>query len=176
VADITPIRALLDQGCDLEADVVPIVAREVPELPRPLRNWGAQWLVREILAARDIVGLEVAMVVTAGTKASKPVARFANPALLTAFAWSAGLNGFAISANQDAVMWKAVAAVLGVSIPILIYLGTRTWAAMTIETRRAVVASGGATCFCRYHSRHRGRRHRRPRRSRRFRDLRRIQG
>jgi hypothetical protein len=84
-----------------------------------------------------IVGLEVAMVVTAGTKAARPVARFANPALLTAFAWSAGLNGFAFSANQDAMMWKAVAAVLGVSIPILIYLGTRTWAAMTIESRRA---------------------------------------
>jgi hypothetical protein len=50
-ADISPIRALLDQGCDLEADVLPIVARELPELPRPLRNWGAPWLVREILAA-----------------------------------------------------------------------------------------------------------------------------
>jgi hypothetical protein len=36
---------LLDQGCDLEADILPIVAREVPELPRPLRNWGAPWLV-----------------------------------------------------------------------------------------------------------------------------------
>jgi hypothetical protein len=84
-----------------------------------------------------IVALEVAMVVTAGTKAARPVARFANPALVTAFAWSAGLNGFAFSANQDAITWKAVAALLGVSIPILIYLGTRTWAAMTIETRRA---------------------------------------
>jgi hypothetical protein len=39
-----------------------------------------------------IVGLEVAMVVTAGTKAHKPVARFANPALIAAFTWSAGLN------------------------------------------------------------------------------------
>jgi hypothetical protein len=62
---------------------------------------------------------------------------FANPALITAFAWSAGPNGFAFSANQDAVMWKAVAAVLGVSIPVQIYLGTRTWAALTIESRRA---------------------------------------
>jgi hypothetical protein len=35
------------------------------------------------------------------------------------------------------MMWKAVAAILGVSIPILIYLGTRTWAALTIENRRA---------------------------------------
>jgi hypothetical protein len=26
--------ALLDQGCDLEADVLPIVARELPDLPR----------------------------------------------------------------------------------------------------------------------------------------------
>jgi hypothetical protein len=86
-----------------------------------------------------IVALEVAMVVTAGTKAARPVARFANPALSSPppFAWSAGLNGFAFSANQDAVAWKAVAALLGLSIPILIYLGTRTWAAITIESRRA---------------------------------------
>jgi hypothetical protein len=52
-SDTEPIRALLDQSCDLEADVVPVVAREVPELPRPLKNWGAPWLVRDILAARD---------------------------------------------------------------------------------------------------------------------------
>jgi hypothetical protein len=83
-----------------------------------------------------IVALEVAMVVTAGSKAARPVARFANPALITAFAWSAGLNGFAFSANQDAVTWKAVAALLGVSIPVLIYLATRSWASLTIESRR----------------------------------------
>jgi hypothetical protein len=47
------MRDVIRQGCDLEADVVPIVARELPELPRPLKNWGAPWLVREILAARD---------------------------------------------------------------------------------------------------------------------------
>jgi hypothetical protein len=52
-AEISPISALLAQGCDLEADVVPVVARELPELPRPLKNWGAPWLVRDILAARD---------------------------------------------------------------------------------------------------------------------------
>jgi hypothetical protein len=52
-ADIAPIRALIDQGCDLEADILPIIAREVPKLPRPLKNWGAPWLVREILAARE---------------------------------------------------------------------------------------------------------------------------
>jgi hypothetical protein len=34
-------------------------------------------------------------------------------------------------------MWKAVAALLGVSIPTLIYLATRSWAAMTIESRKA---------------------------------------
>jgi hypothetical protein len=52
-ADVLPIRGLLADGCDPEADVLPIVAREVPELPRPLRNWGAKWLVQEILAARE---------------------------------------------------------------------------------------------------------------------------
>jgi hypothetical protein len=43
LADISPIRTLLDQGC--EADVVPIVAREVPDLPMPLRTGssGAGW-------------------------------------------------------------------------------------------------------------------------------------
>jgi hypothetical protein len=51
-ADISPIVELLNtQGCDLRLDVLPVVAREVPELPRPLRNWGAPWLVRKILAA-----------------------------------------------------------------------------------------------------------------------------
>jgi hypothetical protein len=53
-ADISPILELLNnQGCDLAADVLPVVAREVPELPRPLKKWGAPWLVRDILAARD---------------------------------------------------------------------------------------------------------------------------
>jgi hypothetical protein len=52
-SDVGPIRALLDHGCDREADILPIVARMLPELPRPLKNWGAPWLVREILAARD---------------------------------------------------------------------------------------------------------------------------
>jgi hypothetical protein len=51
--DVAPILALVDQNCDFEADILPTVARMVPELPRPLKNWGAQWLVREILAARD---------------------------------------------------------------------------------------------------------------------------
>jgi hypothetical protein len=51
-ADLSPIVALINQG-DLEADVVPVVARLLPDLPRPLKNWGATWLVREILAARD---------------------------------------------------------------------------------------------------------------------------
>jgi hypothetical protein len=35
LADISPIRALLEHGCDLEADILPVIVREVPELPRP---------------------------------------------------------------------------------------------------------------------------------------------
>jgi hypothetical protein len=34
LADIAPIEALLEQGCDLDADILPVVARTVPELPR----------------------------------------------------------------------------------------------------------------------------------------------
>jgi hypothetical protein len=80
---------------------------------------------------------EVAMVATAGTKAAKSVARFANPALITAFAWSAGLNAFAFSAGTSALWMTVTAASLGASIPALIYAGTRIWAALTIESRRA---------------------------------------
>jgi hypothetical protein len=54
LADISPIRALIEQGCDLEADVLPVVARNVPDLTHPLKSWGAQWLVQDILAARDL--------------------------------------------------------------------------------------------------------------------------
>jgi hypothetical protein len=84
-----------------------------------------------------IVGLECAMVVTAGTRAYKPVARFANPALIVAFLWSAGLNAFAFSAASSVLWMTIVAASLGASIPALIYAGTRSGAALTIESRRA---------------------------------------
>jgi hypothetical protein len=47
-----------------------------------------------------IVGLEIALVSTTGTKAHKAVARFANPALIVAFLCSAGLNAFAFSASS----------------------------------------------------------------------------
>ncbi len=82
-----------------------------------------------------IVGLECAMVATAGTKAYKPVARFANPALIVAFTWSAGLNAFAFSAASGALWMAITAASLGASIPALIYAGTRAWAALAISAR-----------------------------------------
>jgi hypothetical protein len=53
MADVGPIAGLIEDGCDLEADILPIIARDVPELPRPLKRWDAPWLVREILAARE---------------------------------------------------------------------------------------------------------------------------
>jgi hypothetical protein len=43
--DVEPIRS--------DTDILRTVARTVPELPRPLKSWGAQWLVREIMAAPD---------------------------------------------------------------------------------------------------------------------------
>ena len=52
-ADVAPIQALLDQGCDLVDDVLLIVAREVPDLAQPLRSWGVKWLADQILSARD---------------------------------------------------------------------------------------------------------------------------
>jgi hypothetical protein len=52
-ASVEPIQHLIDIGYDLEADILPVVARMVPELPRPLRSWGAQWPTQEIIAAHD---------------------------------------------------------------------------------------------------------------------------
>jgi hypothetical protein len=59
MADVEPISSLLEQGCDLDLDVLPVVAARVPDL-RPLKKWGAPWLVREILAARDQDALSLA--------------------------------------------------------------------------------------------------------------------
>jgi hypothetical protein len=70
-----------------------------------------------------MVGLECAMVATTGTKAYRQVARFANPALIVAFLWSAGLNAFAFSASGSVLWMTVVAASLGASIPALIYAG-----------------------------------------------------
>jgi hypothetical protein len=85
-----------------------------------------------------IVALEVAMVSTAGTRAYKPVARFAKPALIAAFIWSAGLNALAFSATSAVVLWMQItAASLGASIPALIYAATRAWAALAINARGA---------------------------------------
>jgi hypothetical protein len=52
-SDLNPIVALIQEGCDLELDVLPTIAATVPQLPRPLRSWGAPWLRAEIRAARD---------------------------------------------------------------------------------------------------------------------------
>jgi hypothetical protein len=45
--NVEPIRCLLDRGCDLEADILPTVARTVPELTRPLKRWAAAFGERE---------------------------------------------------------------------------------------------------------------------------------
>jgi hypothetical protein len=39
MADVEPISGLLDQGSDLEADVLPTVTRTMSDLPRPLKRW-----------------------------------------------------------------------------------------------------------------------------------------
>jgi hypothetical protein len=82
-----------------------------------------------------IVGLEIALVSTTGTKAHKAGARFANPALFLAFAWSSGLNAFAFSWNSTTLPMQVIAAALGFSIPLLIYAGVRSWSALAISAR-----------------------------------------
>jgi hypothetical protein len=84
-----------------------------------------------------IVGLEIALVSTTGTKAHKAVAKFANPALFLAFAWSSGLNAFAFSWSSTTLPMQVTAAALGFSIPLLIYAGVRSWSALAISARTA---------------------------------------
>jgi hypothetical protein len=69
--------------------------------------------------AIGLVGLECAMVATAGTKAYRQVARFANPVLIVAFLWSAGLDAFAFSASGSicsAASYSAATACLRSSV------------------------------------------------------------
>lgn len=48
------IAALLDQGCDLDLDVLPAVRHLLADpLQPPLRRWHAPWLVAEIVRRRD---------------------------------------------------------------------------------------------------------------------------
>jgi hypothetical protein len=52
--DTGPIAALLDQGCDLELDVLPTVRDLLGDpLQPPLRRWGAPWLTAEIVRRQD---------------------------------------------------------------------------------------------------------------------------
>src|ERR1700736_2451512 len=52
--DVEPIRDLLQQGCDLELDILPAVRDFLTDpLQPPLRRWGAPWLVAEIERRRD---------------------------------------------------------------------------------------------------------------------------
>jgi hypothetical protein len=48
--DTAPIAALLEQGCDLDLDVLPAVRQLIndPQQP-PLKSWGVPWLAKEII-------------------------------------------------------------------------------------------------------------------------------
>lgn len=81
-----------------------------------------------------IVALECAMIATAGTKAYKPVARFANPGAYRGFHLERRAQRLCVRA---ALYMAITAAALGASIPALIYAGTRAWAALAINARTA---------------------------------------
>jgi hypothetical protein len=51
---ITPILWLIENGCDLEKHILPVVARIVPGLKEPLKNWHASFLTKEILDAKQM--------------------------------------------------------------------------------------------------------------------------
>jgi hypothetical protein len=51
--DVVPIHALLDDGCDLDLDVLPVVREFVAPTATPLKRWGAPWLLDKISARRQ---------------------------------------------------------------------------------------------------------------------------
>jgi hypothetical protein len=53
--DVGPIRALLDESCDLKADILPTVRDLITyPLQPPLKFWGVPWLAEEIRKRRDV--------------------------------------------------------------------------------------------------------------------------
>jgi len=50
--NVSAIKALLDEGCYLELDVLPTVRQRLPALGSPLKTWGAGWLADAIRDAR----------------------------------------------------------------------------------------------------------------------------
>jgi hypothetical protein len=93
-ADVAPIRYRIEIGCDLEADILPVVGRLVPELKRPLKSWGAQWLVQEIIAVHEqrlgLSSLPKASAVEAPVEAPPPAKQAFEAAPRTARASSNG--------------------------------------------------------------------------------------
>ena len=53
ITDVAPIKQLLEDGCELYTDILPVIREQVPGLSSPLRNWGAKWLMAAIRARRD---------------------------------------------------------------------------------------------------------------------------
>jgi hypothetical protein len=51
--DTAPIAALLEQGCDLDLDVLPAVRQLINDPQQPLKSWGVPWLAKEIIRRRD---------------------------------------------------------------------------------------------------------------------------
>jgi hypothetical protein len=52
--DTAPIEQLLEQGCDLDLDVLPAVRHLLTDpIQPPLRRWSVLWLGEEIIRRRD---------------------------------------------------------------------------------------------------------------------------
>jgi hypothetical protein len=61
-ANLTAIERLINEGCDLNDDIIPFVSARVPLLIKRLRTWNAKWLVegiREASADRRRTGASV---------------------------------------------------------------------------------------------------------------------
>jgi hypothetical protein len=52
--DLQPIAAVLEQGCNIDLDVLPAVRDMVAiDGQPPLKSWGVPWLAEEIIRRRD---------------------------------------------------------------------------------------------------------------------------
>lgn len=82
------------------------------------------------------IGLELGQLCVATETLRKQVAKFAGPAVKGTLLASAMMNAYAFAAHATCIPFLTAAALLGISIPALIYVLTRVSVAMFIDCHK----------------------------------------
>ncbi len=82
------------------------------------------------------IGLELAQIFSVSESLKRAVNKFAGPAVKATLAMSAIMNAYAFAAHSPNYVFAGAAAMLGISIPALIYVLTRVSVAMWIDCEK----------------------------------------